>query len=257
MILILSPAKTLDMETVHHGELTTPKFLEYSHTLIDLLRQKSVSEIRTLMGLSHKLADLNHQRYQNWDPTRAEQTRPAIHCFKGDVYQGLQADQFNAQQIQFAQSQLRILSGLYGLLKPLDAVSAHRLEMGTSLLNPKGINLYDFWRDTLTLNIGEELAQQSHPMLLNLASKEYAKAIDFKQLGVPIITPVFKDEKNGTYKIISFYAKKARGMMAAFIIKNAITTAEKLTHFDAAGYQFIDGIKKNNNETELLFHRKA
>lgn len=243
------------METNYPYPCTIPEYLNDGWELIRVLRQKSIAEIRSMMALSDKLAQLNYQRYQHFNPDIEENTRPAMYCFKGDVYQGLNANQFDSKRRQFAQSHIRILSGLYGILKPLDAINPYRLEMGTPLTNPRGANLYEFWRDKITHKIQQELTQDLHPSLVNLASQEYAKVIDMNKLKMPIITPVFKDKKNGIYKIISFYAKKARGMMAAYIINNNITDPTKLTQFDTAGYQFIQAIEKKNNHTELLFHR--
>jgi cytoplasmic iron level regulating protein YaaA (DUF328/UPF0246 family) len=257
MLSILSPAKTLDMESVAPYRGTSPDYLIDSQNLISILKKKSISEIGSLMSLSEKLSQLNHQRYQTWNPDIEDNTRPAMYCFKGDVYQGLEAHQFNQSQVEFAQSHLRILSGLYGVLKPLDAINPYRLEMGTQLVNSRGENLYDFWQTKLTNAFSDELKNHKNRTIINLASQEYSKAIKLSELDAQIITPVFKDEKNGVYKIISFYAKKARGMMAAYIIKNQLTEPNQLQNFSIAGYRFIEQISHKGNEIQLLFQRTA
>jgi len=190
-----------------------------------------------LMKLSDKLATLNVNRFQHWaTPFTLENARPAMYAFKGDVYTGLDAYSLKKSDVNFAQKHLRMLSGLYGVLRPLDLIQPYRLEMGIKFANQRGSNLYEFWGDLITQKINEEPVAKD--VILNLASNEYFKAVKTKQLNASVITPVFKDEKNGKYKIISFYAKKARGLMAAYVIKNRIKNVDEIKKFDVAGYQF-------------------
>ena len=239
MITVISPAKTLDFESQPITNChTQPKFLAQSQALIDELRELSAPSIATLMKLSDKLAGLNMARFQTWTtPFSLGNSKQAVLAFKGDVYTGLDADTMDDEGLAFAQQHLRILSGLYGVLKPLDLIQPYRLEMGTQFANAKGKNLYQFWGGQLREEIETE-ASQSDAVLVNLASNEYFKAVDTKQLDARIITPVFKDEKNGTFKIISFYAKKARGLMSAWLIQQQITDPDRLKAFDVAGYRF-------------------
>lgn len=250
MIIVLSPAKSLDYEselpTTTH---TTPSFLDESQQLIEQLRKLTPPDIESLMKISPKLADLNFGRFLNWQqPFDLENARQAAFAFTGDVYQGLDATTLTEKQLDFAQKHVRILSGLYGLLKPLDLMQPYRLEMGTKFENDRGKNLYEFWGETLT----QAINQESPDVLVNLASNEYFKAIKPKLLDAPVITPVFKDFKSGQYKIVSFYAKKARGLMTAYIIKNKITKAEKIKNFDTDGYYFSP---EQSNEKEWVFLR--
>jgi len=234
MLMVVSPAKTLDYETVlPTGEFTIPEFLKESQILIDELLGKSVDDIKALMKLSDKLAELNVQRYKDWVlPFSPENARQALFAFKGDVYKGLDAYSLSSEDVKFAQENLKILSGLYGILKPLDLMQAYRLEMGTRLDNLRGSNLYKFWGSIISQKLNE------HPgkFLLNLASNEYFDAVDKKTLNKAIISPVFLDCKKGKYKIISFYAKKARGLMAAWVIKNRLSEISDLLKFDIDGY---------------------
>ncbi len=238
MLMLVSPAKTLDYDTpLPIKDFTQPEMLDDAQELIDQLKSLSPKDVANLMGLSDKLAHLNTTRFQHWQlPFNADNARPAIYAFKGDVYTGLDAYSLNKSDMKFAQQHLRMLSGLYGLLKPLDLMQAYRLEMGTKYTNSRGKNLYEFWGDSITEKLNAQLGNKD--VLLNLASNEYFKAVNKKTLNAQIITPVFKDEKNGQYKIISFYAKKARGMMAAFVIKNRIKKIEDIKAFDVAGYEF-------------------
>lgn len=250
MIIVLSPAKSLDYEselpTTTH---TTPNFLDDSQQLIEQLRKLTPPDIESLMKISPKLADLNFGRFLNWQqPFDLENARQAAFAFTGDVYQGLDATTLTEKQLDFAQKHVRILSGLYGLLKPLDLMQPYRLEMGTKFENDRGKNLYEFWGETLT----QAINQESPDVLINLASNEYFKAIKPKLLDAPVIMPVFKDFKSGQYKIVSFYAKKARGLMTAYIIKNKITKAEKIKNFDTDGYYFSP---EQSNEKEWVFLR--
>lgn len=241
MLTLISPAKTLDFETPAVTELHTQgEFLEHSADLIDQLKLQSPEDISVLMKLSAKLSELNVQRYHDWCvPFNADNAKAAILAFKGDVYTGLNAESFSEADFVYSQSHLAILSGLYGLLRPLDLIQAYRLEMGTRFTNNRGANLYSFWGSIITDEINLRLAASDSQILVNLASNEYFKAVKVKQLNAELITPVFKDEKNGQYKIISFYAKKARGLMAAYIIQNKVKTVEDLCQFDIAGYQFV------------------
>jgi cytoplasmic iron level regulating protein YaaA (DUF328/UPF0246 family) len=241
MLTLISPAKTLDFDTpAVTGLHTQANFLEHSADLIDQLKLQSPDDISALMKLSAKLSELNVQRYHDWCvPFNADNAKAAILAFKGDVYTGLNAEGFSDADFVYSQAHLGILSGLYGLLRPLDLIQAYRLEMGTKFANNRGANLYSFWGSIITDEINLRLVASDSQILVNLASNEYFKAVKTKQLNAELITPVFKDEKNGQYKIISFYAKKARGLMAAYIIQNKIKTVEDLCQFDIAGYRFV------------------
>lgn len=240
MLTLVSPAKTLDYESpLATQEYSRPRFTEHSQLLIDTLRKQSVQDIAALMKLSDKLASLNVARYESWQPEHSlDNARQAVLAFKGDVYTGLDAESFSSEDFDFAQQHLRILSGLYGVLRPLDLLEPYRLEMGTRLKTPRGDNLYQFWDTLITETLNTELAEQGDNLVVNLASNEYFKAVKPKRLDARLITPVFKDFKNGQYKIISFYAKKARGLMSRFIIQNRIDTPEALKTFDLEGYYF-------------------
>ncbi len=240
MITLISPAKSLDFDTpATTSQFTQPIFLEDSQQLIDQLKKEDQPSIGQLMKLSEKLSQLNWERFQDWQqPFSPNNAKQAVLSFTGDVYMGLDAPSLSDQELQTAQGQLRILSGLYGLLKPLDLIQPYRLEMGTRLLNSRGKNLYEFWGSALTEALNLELSEQKNPVVINLASNEYFKAVQPKQLIAPVITPVFKDWKNGQYKMISFFAKRARGMMVRFILTNGIARAEDLSQFAVAGYRY-------------------
>ncbi len=240
MLMVISPAKTLDFETPAKTKVSTqPDFLDQSQQLIDELRELSPSDISGLMGISEKLGDLNFDRFLNWHtPFDADNAKQAVLAFKGDVYTGLDAESFNSKEFKFAQKHLRILSGLYGLLRPLDYIQPYRLEMGTKFANEGGDNLYQFWGEQITDAMNAQLKKSKSDVLLNLASNEYFKSIQQKSINADIITPVFKDLKNGKYKIISFYAKKARGLMSAYVIKNQLTDVEDIKQFDTDGYRY-------------------
>ncbi|MET4162231.1 cytoplasmic iron level regulating protein YaaA (DUF328/UPF0246 family) [Marinobacterium sp. MBR-111] len=239
MLTLVSPAKTLDYESpLATDTYTQPRFTEQSQQLIETLRQLSVQDVAELMKLSDKLASLNVARYQSWEPKHTpDNARPAVLAFKGDVYTGLDAESLSETDFSFAQQHLRILSGLYGVLRPLDLLEPYRLEMGTRLKTASGDNLYQFWGDRITAALNEEL-KTSDDVVVNLASNEYFKAVQPKGLNARLITPVFKDFKNGQYKIISFYAKKARGLMSRYIIQNRIDAPEAIKAFDLEGYYF-------------------
>ena len=240
MLLVISPAKTLDFDTLSHTLLFSQgDYLPQAQDLIDVLAPMAPQDIAQLMKLSDKLAALNTARYGSWQsPFTRDNAKQAILAFKGDVYTGLKADTLTEAQLKFSQSHLRILSGLYGLLRPLDLMQAYRLEMGTKLANPKGKDLYSYWGNTLTDGLNQLLLQQTQPVLVNLASNEYFKAVNTKQLAARIVTPVFKDRKQGHYKIISFFAKKARGMMARYIIEHELTNVEAIKAFNKSGYYY-------------------
>jgi len=248
MLIVISPAKTLDFETkACTDSYSQPVFLDDSQELIKVLRQLSKEELGNLMKISVKLADLNHARNRNWRlPFSPDNAKQAVLAFKGDVYTGLNTDNYTEEDFQFAQKHLRILSGLYGLLKPLDLIQAYRLEMGTKLLNAKGKNLYAFWDAKITNAINATLAQTESKVLINLASNEYFKVIQAKLLDARVITPVFKDFKNGQYKVISFLAKKARGYMSSYIIKNKITEVSDIKHFNEHGYHYNEDMSEDN-----------
>ena len=240
MLLLISPAKTLDFETpAPTTEFTQGDFLKQSKQLISELRALAPQDISQLMSISDKLGTLNFDRFAHWKtPFKPSNAKQALFAFQGDVYTGMQAETFSLDDIQFAQQHLRILSGLYGLLRPLDLMQAYRLEMGTSFVNSRGKNLYEFWGDSITSAVNKQLKELHSSVVINLASNEYFSAVKLKLLKAEIITPVFKDKKNGQYKIISFFAKKARGMMSAYIIQNRIVEPEAIKHFDVAGYSF-------------------
>jgi cytoplasmic iron level regulating protein YaaA (DUF328/UPF0246 family) len=246
MRIVISPAKKLyegpALQNIPH---TQPIFLQQSQTLIDILQEKDAFDISALMKLSMKLADLNVQRYQSWhSPFTAANAKQALFSFAGDVYQGLDAQTLSNDDITFAQTHLRMLSGLYGILRPLDLMQPYRLEMGTRLANDKGSNLYDFWGDTITEQLNQEL--QVDDTLINLASTEYFKVIQPKLLQSNIITPTFKENKAGTYKVVGIYAKKARGLMSRFIIQNRITNAQDIKAFDWDGYTYNPNLSDAN-----------
>lgn len=239
MLIVLSPAKSLDLETPSSTKLhTTPDFLHRSRELIDVLRAYSPADIGSLMSISDSLAVLNVGRYASWSGEAAG-ARQAVMAFNGDVYAGLDARSLKPKQLDYAQSRVRILSGLYGVLRPLDLIEPHRLEMGTRLANPHGKDLYAFWGEAVTHKLNEAAAEQGANVLVNLASEEYFKSVKPKLLTVPVINPVFEDWKNGKYKIISFFAKRARGMMARYAAVKGITDPEKLKKFDVDGYGFV------------------
>ena len=254
MLILISPAKTLDYQsplaTTRH---TLPELLDHSQQLIHVARQLSAPQIGKLMGISDKLADLNATRFHDWQPDfTPENARQAILAFKGDVYTGLQAETFSEADFDFAQQHLRMLSGLYGVLRPLDLMQPYRLEMGIKLENPKGKDLYSFWGDRITTKLNQALEQQGDDVVVNLASDEYFKSVKPAKLRGTLIKPVFLDEKNGKYKVISFYAKKARGLMSRFIIKNRLERREQLVDFNLEGYAFDEAASAGN---ELVFKR--
>ncbi|WP_394183815.1 peroxide stress protein YaaA [Marinomonas posidonica] len=238
MKCLISPAKTLDLTSKPSFTLSSlPQLTQESQVLIKTLSNYSPADIASLMKLSDKLATLNVARYQAWQENHTrDNSRPAIYTFMGDVYTGLDAYSLSEEDMQYAQQNLRILSGLYGLLKPLDLMQAYRLEMGTKLTNPRGSNLYQFWGDIIVDKLNQELDENE--LLVNLASNEYFKAVNKKKLTTTLVSPNFLDEKNGQFKVISFYAKKARGLMARYLIENRCQTLEELKAFDLVGYRY-------------------
>jgi cytoplasmic iron level regulating protein YaaA (DUF328/UPF0246 family) len=255
MLIVVSPAKTLDYESpLVTSKYTQPELIEHSAQLIDVCRRLTPADISALMKVSDKIAGLNVARFAQWSPTfTLDNARPAILAFKGDVYTGFEAETLSDTGFEYAQQHLRMLSGLYGVLKPLDLMQPYRLEMGTRLGNPRGTNLYQFWGDIITDKLNQALKEQDDDVLINLASNEYFKAVNPRKLEGKIITPVFKDYKKGQYKVISFYAKKARGMMARYIIDKQISSVDQLAQFDSAGYYFVE---QESSATELVFKRE-
>ena len=256
MLILVSPAKTLDYETeLDVKDFSVAPLLSDSELLIKELQQKNPDDLSSLMGLSEKLALLNFDRNMNWSrPTKpSESARQAIFAFKGDVYQGLDASSLSKAEINYANKNLCILSGLYGLLKPLDLMYPYRLEMGTKMKNNRGNNLYEFWDSKVTELLNDLAMDNRSKAIVNLASVEYFSVIKKDQINLPIINPVFKDYKNGQYKIVSFFAKKARGLMSRFIIQNKIKKSEELIDFNLDGYRYS---KKESKENSPVFLRK-
>jgi cytoplasmic iron level regulating protein YaaA (DUF328/UPF0246 family) len=256
MITVISPAKTLDFETAAGTrKATQPELLQRSAQLVKDAQQMSPDDIRTLMGVSENIAQLNHRRFMNWSaPFSLDNAKQAIFAFKGDVYTGLDAQTLTTKQLNYAQKHLRILSGLYGLLRPLDLMQAYRLEMGLKFANRGGANLYQFWGDQISDGLNAQLKKLKQNVLVNLASNEYFRAVRAKNLNADVITPVFKDLKSGKYKVISFYAKRARGEMARYIIENEIEEVTDLRKFRGSGYKYN---KAESTARELVFTRDA
>tara|TARA_R110002167_G_scaffold52760_6_gene151991 strand:+ start:930 stop:1703 length:774 start_codon:yes stop_codon:yes gene_type:complete len=253
MLFLISPAKTLDFESSSFtDEATQPQFQDESAQLIDIMREFSSEDVSKMMKVSEKIADLNVARFKSWKrPFNLQNAKQAIFAFKGDVYTGLAVEAMDQEGLNYLQDNLRILSGLYGLLKPLDLMQAYRLEMGTKLAHSKCQDLYQFWGSKLTDQINTELTE--HDYIINLASNEYFKAVKEKQLTKKLITPVFKDEKNGKYKIISFYAKKARGLMVRFAADHQIHNEQDLKKFNYNGYWFDES---ESSELTWVFKRE-
>jgi len=254
MLFLLSPAKTLDFESpLPAVQATAPQFVAQSVNLIDTLKKKTPKQIAALMDLSESLAHLNVQRYQTWSPQFSEDNaRPALLAFNGDVYEGLNAKTLKTKDLLWAQNHLAILSGLYGVLRPLDLMQPYRLEMGTALKHGKSQNLYQFWGPQIAEHLNTQLAKRKDPLIVNLASQEYFKAVDRKVLQARVIECVFQDHKNGQYKIISFFAKRARGLMARYAIEHRLTTPQALQGFSAEGYAFEPSASSDDT---LVFRR--
>ncbi|CCG53404.1 Protein of unknown function [Flavobacterium indicum GPTSA100-9 = DSM 17447] len=252
MKIVISPAKSLNYETVvPTTEFTEASFLKQAETIQKTLKKKKPKQLMELMDISEKLAELNWQRNQDWTlPFSLENARQAVFAFDGDVYTGLDVYSLPTEKLSVLQDKLRILSGLYGLLKPLDLMQAYRLEMGTSMAVGTKKNLYEFWKKTITDALNKEL--ENEELFINLASNEYFSAVDVKKLKVPVITPEFKDYKDGKLKMISFFAKKARGLMVRYIIDNNVETLEELKNFNYEGYAFDANL---SSENKLVFTR--
>ncbi len=256
MLILVSPAKTLDYESeLDVKDFSVAPLLSDSELLIKELQQKNPDDLSSLMGLSEKLSLLNFDRNMNWrKPTKpSDSARQAIFAFKGDVYQGLDASSLSKSEIKYANKNLCILSGLYGLLKPLDLMYPYRLEMGTKMKNKRGNNLYEFWGSKVTELVNDLAMDNRSKAIVNLASVEYFSVLKTDEINLPIINPVFKDYKNGQYKIVSFFAKKARGLMSRFIIQNKIKKSEDLMDFNLDGYRYS---KKESKENSPVFLRK-
>ncbi len=242
MLCVLSPAKTLDFESkLATKKFSQPELLDEAAELIDVMATKTPDDLRSLMDISHDLAELNVERFHDWQrPFTRKNSRPAILAFKGDVYLGIDAaNRFSERDYTHAQKTVRILSGLYGVLRPLDLMQAYRLEMGSQVENPRGKNLYEFWGSTITRKLNADLAMSPGPeVLINLASNEYFSAVQPTEIEARIISPKFLDEKNGEYKMISFFAKRARGEMAAWLVLNRIKSVRAIRDFDGDGYRF-------------------
>lgn len=256
MLTVISPAKSLDFESpTRTRRFTDPVFLSNSKQLMSELRKQSPKQISKLMKISPKLGELNADRYQSWKPPfTPENAKQALLAFRGDVYMGLDADTFTTRDFTFSQKHLRILSGLYGVLKPLDLIQPYRLEMGTRFPNKRGKDLYEFWGNRLTKSVREELAAHRNKTLVNLASNEYFKSIDPAALGYRVVTPVFKDYSNGTYRVLSFFAKRARGRMASYLIRNRLNKPDDLKGFDLDGYSFAESL---SGDDTWVFTRKG
>ena len=254
MLILLSPAKTLDFNiSPQTRNFTQPEFLDEASTLVNILRKYTPKQLQELMSINPGLADLNTKRFFDWHlPFTPENAKQALLVFKGEVYTGLEAQNFSQDDLEFAQDHLRILSGLFGVLRPLDLIQPYRLEMGTRLKTRKGADLYEFWGGKITKSIKKAMAESGGNLLVNLASNEYFKSLDAKKLGAKIITPVFKDFHNGQYRFLTIYGKRARGMMTRFIIQNQISNPEDIKSFDEDGYIFNPGLSKGN---EWVFTR--
>lgn len=261
MLMLISPAKKMAMataEAVARKPLalhTQADFLDDAEELIKQLRELTPPRVSELMRISDKLGELNFGRYLEWDKNlNIENARQALLAFRGDVYVGIDADSLKQADLKWAQNRLRILSGLYGLLRPLDLIKPYRLEMGTRFANRRGKDLYQFWGGKITEALNKQLATQAHPVVVNLASNEYFKSVHTRHLQAEVVTPVFKDWQGGKYKVISFYAKKARGMMVGYAIRKRIDDVEKLKGFDCEGYNYNPAL---SSAREWVFSRDA
>lgn len=254
MYFVISPAKKLNESIeIPTKKYTQAKLLDQAQQLMPLLQQLAPHEIATLMSISDKLALQNAERYHNWQPPfTPENAKQAVYLFNGDVYEGLDALHLTEPALDYLQQHMSILSGLYGILKPLDLIQPYRLEMSIKLKNARGKDLYTFWGDIITNTIEQNIQSEEYKVLINLASQEYFKVIDTKKISVPVIAPVFKDQKNGKYKIISFYAKRARGLFMRFAAENQLTDPEQLKEFDYDGYYYDEA---SSSESEWVFLR--
>ncbi len=253
-LIVLSPAKSLDFDRkLNCKKSSIPDFIHESKMLINYLLKLKKEELGRLMGISQKLINLNYERYKSWNEDfNLNNSRHAIFCFTGDVYKGLDVNSFSLEDLEYSQGHLRILSGLYGLLRPLDLMKPYRLEMGVKLQTEKGKNLYEFWENKLTDKLNQNFIDSKNEYLVNLASNEYFDSVNKSKLLKKIITPKFLDKKNGNYKVISFFAKKARGSMASYIIKNKIQTLDELQNFEGLDYKFCN---ERSSEGDLVFIR--
>lgn len=256
MLIILAPAKTLDFEKQQvTRRSSTPAFVEDSETLVNCLRRFSPKQLSNLMKISGELAQVVHQQYAAWSPPfTPSNAKQAVLAFRGNAYVGLNADTFSAADFGNAQQSLRIVSGLYGVLRPLDLIQPYRLEMATKLKSPRGKNLYEFWGTRITEALKKDLMRQNEPVLMNLASNEYFKSVRPRRLDARIVTPNFKESRHGTYKSIGTFAKKARGLMASYIIHNRLTDVEDVKSFDADGYHFDAGL---SSDDDWVFTRES
>lgn len=256
MLIVISPAKTLDFETPSTTTThTQPALLNHSERLIDILATKSPHDLQKLMNISDALAELNAERFHQWSrPFKPSNAKQAVLAFKGDVYLGMKAENFTQKQLEYAQAHLCILSGLYGVLRPLDLIQPYRLEMGTRLANEQGKDLYAYWNHEITNNINKHLEIIDSKLLVNLASNEYFRSIKVKELNAQVTTPVFKDWSKDRYKVIGFFAKKARGTMSAWLLKNKVKTASKLVKFNEDGYQYS---ATESTQDKPVFLRKS
>ena len=257
-MILLSPAKTLDFDTKVSSVVKTDLiFAEKAEYLAAKLQKLSADKLKSMMNISDNLAQLNYERFQTWKYPFGPEAKQAAFAFKGDVYLGLQIETFTKKELKFAQDHIRMLSGLYGMLRPMDLMLPYRLEMGTKwAVTPKKDSLYKFWKPELTDELKKQLEENKSTFLLNLASQEYAKAVDFKKIDIPVLAPEFKEERGGDYKMISFFAKKARGLMAAYAVKNEITDMEDLKGFNYEGYGFNSRLSENN-KLNWVFTRKT
>ncbi|MEM9526020.1 MAG: peroxide stress protein YaaA [Bacteroidota bacterium] len=247
MLILLSPAKTLDMSPVDVPS-KEPRLLNDTKVLAGLLKKKSRAKLQHLMHISENLADLNYQRYQEFSlPLTEENAKPAIYAFRGDVYQDLEADAFTSQELAFADRQIRILSGLYGVLRPTDLMQAYRLEMGTRLKNRRGNNLYEFWGGRITKLLNEDLAEGNESLVLNLASQEYFKSVNVDKLKARLLTIHFKEKKSGKYRVVAFNAKRARGRMANLITREGITEAGPLKSLVVNDYLYDEELSTKHD----------
>ena len=249
MMIVISPAKSLYAHApIQLEKYTEAEFLSEAAKIVSVMKKKKPAQLAKLMDISPKLSELNFQRFQEWSvPFSPENSWQAVLMFNGDVYQGMKAETFTAEEFDTAQNNLRILSGVYGLLKPLDLIQAYRLEMGTPVAIARKKNLYEFWKAKITARLREDLSQSNQNILINLASSEYFSAIDTKKLKARIITPSFKEYKDGQYQMVSFYAKRARGLMSRFIIQNQISDPEEIKAFVDEGYYFNNQLSKADN----------
>jgi len=248
MLVLLSPAKTLDFSETDITDFTQPRLLDQSEKLVGVLRKKRKTSLKKLMNISDQLADLNVKRYQHFEtPFNTDNAKQSLLAFKGDVYTGLEAETFDAEDRAFAQKYIRILSGLYGVLRPLDLMQPYRLEMGTKLSTRRGKNLYEFWKDRITKVLNEDLEGNGDDIVVNLASNEYFNSVQIKKLAGKVLKVDFKEDRDGTLRVISFNAKKARGVMASQIVRKRLETPESLKQLDVDGYLFRDDLSSDDH----------